>query len=489
MSHRFVMLTAATLLLAAAPATRADDARDVLTAASRALGADTLHTLRYAGSGFSFVFGQSAAPGAPWPRYSARDYVRDIDFDLPASHVQFVRTSVDTRGGSGVGLPIRDQPQNQFIPANAAWPLQVDIWLTPQGFLKRALGADSATVRTASLGGRTMHAVSFAAGGTYTVTGYIDEQHRVEKVETWLEHPALGDMSLAASFSDYREFGGLLFPSRIVQTQGGFPVFDLTITAVTPNAPVTIDVPQRGGGPPPGIPGNGGLLPGGSVRSIEAASGVFYIIGGPNNSIAVEFKDFIVMIEAPQTEDRSLAFMAEAKARIPGKPIRYLVNTHHHFDHSGGLRTFAAEGATIVTHALNLPYYRTALASPHTLAPDLFARAGRPMNIETLTEKRVISDGSRTLEIHLVKDTTHSDGSVMAYLPVEKLLVEGDIFDQPGPGVPALTEGPLTALNLVENIERLHLDVERLLPVHAPDVVPISELYTRAGRSQPGAAR
>jgi glyoxylase-like metal-dependent hydrolase (beta-lactamase superfamily II) len=256
-------------------------------------------------------------------------------------------------------------------------------------------------------------------------------------------------------------------------------VLDLTVSDVQPNEPVSIEAPQRAGGL--------GVAQGAAVRSIEAAPGVFYIIGGPNNSIAVEFADHITMIEAPQTEERSLAFMTEARRRIPNKPIRYVVNTHHHFDHSGGLRAFAAEGATIVTHALNRPYYEKALTGPRTLAPDRLAQSSRMMVFQTLTDRAVLTDGTRTIEVHLIRDTPHTDGSVMAYLPRERILVEGDIYDFPGPGVPAITEGPKTSANLIDNIERLKLDVVTLLPVHAPDVVPVAELYKFAGRPLPAA--
>src|SRR5207253_1887051 len=119
----------------------------------------------------------------------------------------------------------------------------------------------------------------------------------------WFEHPALGDTEIDALYSGYREFSGLQFPTHIVQTQGGFPIVDLTIDEVTPNPPVDIQAPARGGGAGGfAVPGGGQAI---SVRSIKAAEGIFYIIGGTNNSIAVELHDSIVIIEAPQTEERS----------------------------------------------------------------------------------------------------------------------------------------------------------------------------------------
>jgi glyoxylase-like metal-dependent hydrolase (beta-lactamase superfamily II) len=476
--QRTIRAACATSVLVLLPsAAAAQDAASVLASSAKAMGADRLQTIEYSGSGFTFAFGQSASPGAPWPRFSADSYTRRIDFRAPASHVRLVRTSLDKRGGGGTGLPIVGQMQNQFILPTAAWAQQVDIWLTPHGFLKRATAGNATIVPQSAAG--TATAVTFTAQDKYRVNGSINGQGFVERVQTWLEHPALGDMPIEVVYSGYRDFGGVQFPTRIVQSQGGFPVLDLTVSEVRPNAPVTIDAPQRGGGP--GGQGAQGI----AVRSVKAGEGVFYIIGGPNNSIAVEFRDHIVMIEAPQTEERSLAFIAEARKQIPGKPIRYLINTHHHFDHSGGLRAFAAEGATIVTHQVNRPYYEKALTGPRTLAPDRLAQTRGGMMFETLTDRKVLTDGSRTIEIHHIRDTPHSDGSVMAYLPAERFLIEGDIFDSPGPGVPAITEGPPTSANLIDNIERLKLNVERLLPVHAADIVPVAALYTFAGRPLP----
>jgi glyoxylase-like metal-dependent hydrolase (beta-lactamase superfamily II) len=464
------------IFLALSPVnTTAQDVNGILAAAAKTTGADSVRTIQYSGTGFTFVFAQAATPGGPWPRFSMKTYTRDIDFAAPASHVQLVRTSVDKRGGGGTGLPIVDQMQNQFILPNAPWVQQVDIWITPVGFLKAAMKHPSTATRQ-KVNGKNYNVVSFM-DTKYTVRGYIDDQSLVDKVETWIEHPAAGDLLIEADYSGYKDFGGVKYPTRIVQSQGGFPTLDLTLSDVKPNAPVTIQAPQRGGG-------GGGAAQGPGVRSIKVSEGVFYIIGGPNNSVAVEFKDYIVMLEAPQNAERAAAFMAEAKKQIPNKPIRYLVNTHHHFDHSGGIRAFAAEGATIITQKINKPYYDKILMGPRTLDPDPLSKSKKKILYETLTDRKVLTDGTRTIEIHLVKDTPHTDGTVMAYLPKEKILVEADIFDSPGPGVPAITEGPKTAANLIDNIERLKLDVERLLPIHASDVVPVSELYKFAGRNK-----
>ena len=131
------------------------------------------------------------------------------------------------------------------------------------------------------------------------------------------------------------------------------------------------------------------------------------------------------MVEAPQNEARSPAVIAKVKETIPAKPIRYIVNSHVHFDHSGGLRTYVAEGATVVTHEMNRPYYEQAWAAPRTLNPDALARSPRPATFETFAEKHVLTDGRRSIEIHRLAGNGHNDAFAMVYLPVERILDRG----------------------------------------------------------------
>jgi glyoxylase-like metal-dependent hydrolase (beta-lactamase superfamily II) len=174
----------------------------------------------------------------------------------------------------------------------------------------------------------------------------------------------------------------------------------------------------------------------------------------------------VVIIEGPTGDERSMATIAEAKRMFPNKPIKYLVNTHHHSDHSGGIRAYVAEGIPIITHDSHKRYYEQEIfKNPHTLNPDRLARMPRAPIIETVKDKRVLTDGNMTLELHLIRGNFHSEGLLMAYIPKQKLLIQADAF-VPRPGVPPLPSPSPYTTNLVENVERLKLQVERVAHVH-----------------------
>jgi len=221
------------------------------------------------------------------------------------------------------------------------------------------------------------------------------------------------------------------------------------------------------------------------VPTEKLADGIYLILGG-YASLAVDFKDYIVVIEGPQSEARATQVITEAKRLIPGKPIRYVVNTHHHIDHSSGLRTFVAEGATVVTHEINKAYFEKLFALPHTLAPDRLAREKRAPKFETVSEKKVLSDGTRVIELHRLRGSGHNEGLLVAYFPKEKILVEADAYNPPAqPNAPPPASVSPYVANLVESIDRLKLDVQRIIPVHYPADnrhVSLAELMRVVGR-------
>ena len=314
--------------------------------------------------------------------------------------------------------------------------------------------------------------VSFTAMGKYRVNGTFNEQNMLELVQTWVPNPVYGDMLYELRYTNYKDFGGVKYPTVLHIHQGdprlsaAHNSMEITLTSVQPNATVpAIAVPdavQKAAAPPV------------RTASQKLADGVWFVGGGSHNSLAVEFRDFATVIEAPLNEGRSLAVIAEVNRLIPNKPIKYVVNTHHHFDHSGGLRTYLAQGATIVTHQNNREYYENVLftTAPRTLQPDRFSTyypyfsgGRRPLPIETVNQKYVISDGARTIDLYPMQGLNHAANMLLVYLPKEKILVNADLYSPAAAGAAA----PMPNANmrtLAQNMQRLKLDVSQHVPIH-----------------------
>jgi glyoxylase-like metal-dependent hydrolase (beta-lactamase superfamily II) len=217
------------------------------------------------------------------------------------------------------------------------------------------------------------------------------------------------------------------------------------------------------------------------VQTEKLGDGLWWLGGGSHHSVVVEYPTYITVIEGPLNEDRSLAVIAEAKKLVPNKPIKYLVNTHNHFDHAGGIRTYVAEGATIITNAMNKPYYEQTFKMPRTMAPDKLSQNPKKATFVTVKDKYVLADGGREIDIVHVENDNHNEGILMVYIPKEKVLVEADDFTPPAPnGPPPAPRAVNFTKNLNANIERLKLDVVTIAPLHG-FVVPVAELKKLAG--------
>jgi glyoxylase-like metal-dependent hydrolase (beta-lactamase superfamily II) len=484
---RTVFSLIAVLALTAAAAA-AQDARTVLQAAAKNMGADTVRTLEFSGTGMNAAVGQSFAPGTDWPRFEITSYSKFVDYENRASREQLTRRQGTNPLQGGGGTPLQGEQQQQgLLSGNFAWNVQgttanpaagavelrqLDILMTPHGFLKAALapGANpTAYTRTSQLPGqpgRRVTVVSFTALGKYKISGAITDQNLVEYVQTWIANPVLGDMLYEIRYTQYRDFAGVKFPGDIHTHQGdqrldeGHNSFQLTVKDVRANASApAITVPDnvRQASAPAGT----------KAVSQKLAEGVWYVGGAGANSVAVEFRDFVAIVESPTNEQRSIAVLDETRRLVPSKPVRYLVNTHHHFDHLGGIRTFVAEGATIITHQRNRDFYERVVFSPapRTLEPDRLSITPRAPVFETLNERYALSDGTRVLEIYAVPGLAHNQNMLIAYLPREKIVIEGDLWTPPAAGA---TAPAVNASNRTfrDTVQRLKLDVAQIASIH-----------------------
>jgi glyoxylase-like metal-dependent hydrolase (beta-lactamase superfamily II) len=457
----------------------AQDAKTVLQNAEKAMG--SVKSIQYSGTGMNAFFGQALTAGKEWPRRDLTSYSRTLNYDQKSASEEFVFANQNVFGGARQNNEVNgDKAWNVGANGAAAPQLanaeerQLAIWLTPHGFLKAAMDAGNATVKARTEGGQKVNVVTFTAMGKFKVDGTIDGQGMVTKVETKIANPVMGDMAVVNTYSDYKDFNGVKFPTKILQMQGGFPVNDLTITRVQPNAPADLPVPAAV---------QSATMPVVRVETTKLGDGVWFLGGGSHHSLVVEFKDYIAVIEGPLNEERSLAVLAEARKLVPNKPVKYLVATHHHFDHSGGWRTYAAEGATIVTHASNKPYFEKTLKAPATLAPDRQSKSPKKANIIAVTDKYVLTDGKQSIEVYATQGDTHTDELLVAYIPSVKVLVEADSFSPGPPNAPPPATPAPNAVTLYNNIQRLKLDVATIVGIHGRGPVPMAEFLKFVGKS------
>jgi len=476
-------MSAVALVFGLATGAAAQNATAVLAAASKAMGADSLNAITYSGTARNGAFGQSKAIGDPMGPVNVTQvtqYTRTLTFAAPGDQAAIVsRATGPTQPPTVPGVP---PPQagvfNQNVTAAQLgnnFTQALNVWTTPWGFLKGA-AANNATVR--QQGGQQIVTFSPAnlkspSGQSYVVSGYIDGQNRVTKVETRVEHAVVGDLPVEFEYSNYQALNGVQVPGRIVQKQAGLTTFEATITAATPNPPnlaELLTVP-----PPPGRAGGAGApaaAPAPAPAPQAAANagppvdklgeGVFRI-GGNYTSLAIDMGDHILVVESGQSDARGQAVMAAAKQAIPGKPVRFVVNSHPHFDHASGLQASVAEGATILTHRNNEQVLERLLSGPRTLTGDSLSKVTtRRTDVVQGVGDRDVRRGTnnKVVELHHVPNE-HSDGMLIVFLPAEKVLWSADVT------VVNANPGQLATLRSVNTATRA-LDYTTFIPAHPP---------------------
>ena len=482
MARKVLGIAILSLAMAAGLAS-AQDLKAVIAAAEKATGSATVKSIQYSGTGFSANLGQSVNPTSSWPKFDVTAYTRTINYTDGSSKEELTRVQGNNPPKGGGAPIVGEQKQNAQVNGNFAWNMapgtppvataqfgltleerRLQIWLTPHGFIQLAKKGNGCAVNfdcEAKLskkteGGKMLNVIT-ASFGKYSIAATFDEQNLISKIETKFPNPVLGDMPVVYTYSDYKDYAGVKFPSKISELQGPHPFFELNVTEVKTNEKADLLVPD-------------------AVKTAEAprtnvsvqlmGEGIWYLTGGTHHSMVVEFKDYIAIVEAPLNEERSLAVMAEAKRLAVNKPIKYIINTHQHFDHSGGLRTYVAEGVTVITSAMNKPYYDQTSKMKATLAPDKQSKANKLPVYVPVTDKYVLTDGTQKLELYAMQKDEHNEGMLLVYLPTAKVLVEADEFNPPAVGAPPPANPPASSLNLYDNIQRLKLDINWLAPLH-----------------------
>jgi glyoxylase-like metal-dependent hydrolase (beta-lactamase superfamily II) len=512
---------AGVVVLAARPATQQFppgyvDPAPLLASVARDIGEAGLKCITFSGTGYAGAVGQTFenAVNIDWPRIDTlANYTRTIDWENGTSRETFERKpglspaswkyGLGWQGGTPTQKAARQthivngrsawhidgDGQPVAVPAELAELYRLDLWLNPPGFIKAARlpganpvafwrweqlekGRDGNVVQP-----EKVHVVAITMFGKYRVDATINSQNQITRIKTTVSEPALGDFNIEHESTNPVTVGGIKWPTawhshhgwddnwQFYRQSTGHNGYGGTFRNVQPNVcgdPVTV---------PPAVAQASATA---AVTVEKMADGVYLLGGGPANSYMVEFSDFVAVFEAPGNETRSLSVIETISKLAPGKPIRWLISSHPHFDHIGGIRTYLHIGATIVAHMKNIAFLNRDVLSyePRTMAPDIVSKwppteVSEGYNYEAVQENYVITDNRRILRVYYVQPLQHVEGMLMAYLPAERIAFQADLFDTHEP--PRAAQLPAMR-SLATQVSRMKLGVETLAPVHGKPV-------------------
>lgn len=493
---RTIWFFAAALILAGCSSAPREQATidEAATALGGAEKIQKVNTLVIEGTGENGNLGQSTTPDA-LNVLKVNQSKRSIDF--AGGRQRLEQTRIATFGAPN------PQPQRQNLAldgdvaynvaangtatraaAQVAKDRRMELYHHPVGALRAALGQGAQLSNPRTEGSQSVVDVTTAQGDKFTL--FVDSGTKLpSKVVSMTSNNTnwpLGDVAIETSFANYTDVDGLKLPGRITSKTDKFTTADIQVSKNTVNGDVG-DLAAPEAAKSAAAPD----LPAPMVTAQEIGKGIWYLAGQSHHSVLVEFADHLALIEAPQNEARTGAVLAKVKQVKPDKPLKYVVNTHHHFDHSGGVRRAMAEdGVTIITHAGNKAFLEDIAKRQSTLYPDTLGKSPKTPTIVGVTGKYELKDATRSVEIYPIPNL-HSDTMLIVYFPAERLLIEADLYNPPAPPAanappPAPNAPPPVfpfAASVVETVQKLGLRVDRIVPIHGP-IVPYRNLEAAA---------
>ena len=412
-----------------------------------------------------------------------------LDYELQIGEFgQHRKETVTTKNGRPVGLEdVAGRPLAIVSPSGLfSWGTQNN----PRFLLRRnvvsvmraALSSPSSDAPAdRQLDGKLYTYAQATLGGSDRVGLYFDPQTKLlAAYETLDTETMLGDVPAQYLLSDYRDVNGLKLPHAITIRKDNQPYSSVQFASIVvndPGAEAVFAIPDSANADVDKAIQAGDYSP---IAITKIGDGVYFARAYSHNSMVVEFPTWLAVVEAAYTDAQSATLARTLGEQFPGKPIRYAIVTHHHFDHTGGVRGLAAVGATILVEKGHEPMLRMIVERPHTNPPDALEnarKAGKAGSIEIYEGKKVLSDGKQSLELYPISGHPHVEPKVLAYAPSARALFQSDLFF-PATGAPA---GP-EAVHLLDSIRALKLRVDTNVGGHG-GVGPFEEL-TKAARAR-----
>jgi glyoxylase-like metal-dependent hydrolase (beta-lactamase superfamily II) len=453
-----------------------DDAASALGGRERLLA---IKTLVIEGEGTQYNLGQDVSPAASGQKFEVTEYRRAIDVPGERARTELVRVPRFTywqglapqRQVQGIdktiGYNISASGVGSRVTAAAADDRRAELLRHPVAAVRAALDPASHVTNVRTENGESLVDVRTPDGRAFTLS--VDSATKLPaRVITPANNVNLGDVLISTAFADYQTVSGLQLPARLVTRTDDFVTTEVRVAKQTVDgdagdlaapaaaASAALPVPQ-----PP------------NVTVEEVSQGFWLLAGASHHSALLEFADHLMLIDAPNSDARTLAVIAKARELRPGKPLTHVVNSHHHFDHSGGVRAAVSEGLAVITHQGNAAFIEEIVKRPHTRVPDALAKNPKPLKLETFAGQRVISDGTMAVQLYEIP-SEHSETMLMAYVPRDRALIVIDVYE-PGETV------HMFAARFLEDLKKLNLRVDRIVPLHGK-IVPYAQLVKDATR-------
>jgi len=473
---RWLALLAAATLTACAQAT--PEQQTINDAAAALGGSDRIQavkTLIIEGEGSNGNLGQDMSPEATGQTFTVTGYKRAIDVAAGRVRIEQTRTpnftyfqgqqaQTQVLGVDG-DVAYNVAPNGTATRASnvVANDRREDSYHHPLTLVRAALDPMAKLSNPRTQDNQSVVDIATANGLNFTLA--IDSTTKLPtRVVSMRDNTNLGDVAVETSFADYQDVNGLQLPARLTTKTNTLTTVDIRVSKQTVDgeagdlaAPAAAASAAPIAGPPPA-----------NVTVQEVAKGIWHLAGQSHHSVLVEFSDHLTLIETPQNDTRALAVIAKAREVQPKKPLTHVVNSHHHFDHSGGIRAAVSEGLTVIAHKSSAALFQDVAGRAHTIVPDALAKNPKPLKIETVDEELALKDDTMTVNLYHIAGSPHADTLLMAYFPRERLLVEADVYN---PGAAVTPFAP----NLLENIKKHNLRIDRIVPLHAT-IGPFSDL-------------